>query len=92
MADWSGQAWLNGFNEVGQMIFDMSADALMAKVSVLIWGFPALTDNSCRDRTTTTLSLTPSCTEQMAQRTTFLVAPSKIRIMLVVYYDLSGFR
>ncbi|KAK0482537.1 hypothetical protein IW261DRAFT_1468227 [Armillaria novae-zelandiae] len=31
VADWSGQAWLNGFNEVGQMIFDMSADALMAK-------------------------------------------------------------
>ncbi len=41
VADWSGQAWLNGFNEVGQMIFDMSADALMAKkVSVLIWGLP----------------------------------------------------
>ncbi|KAK0229030.1 hypothetical protein IW262DRAFT_1354294 [Armillaria fumosa] len=31
VADWSGQAWLNGFNEVGQMIFGMSADALMAK-------------------------------------------------------------
>ncbi|KAK0196644.1 hypothetical protein F5146DRAFT_970742 [Armillaria mellea] len=31
VADWSGQAWLNGFNEVGQMIFDMSADALMVK-------------------------------------------------------------
>ncbi|KAG7448223.1 replication factor-a protein [Guyanagaster necrorhizus] len=31
VADWSGQAWLSGFNEVGQMIFDMSADALMAK-------------------------------------------------------------
>ncbi|KAK0211172.1 hypothetical protein DFS33DRAFT_355950 [Desarmillaria ectypa] len=31
VADWSGQAWLNGFNEVGQMIFDMSADELMAK-------------------------------------------------------------
>lgn len=29
VADYSGQAWLQGFNDVGQVIFGMSADELM---------------------------------------------------------------
>lgn len=28
-ADYSGQAWLQGFNDVGEVIFGMSADQLM---------------------------------------------------------------
>ena len=27
-ADWSGQAWLQGFNDVGVAIFGMTADEL----------------------------------------------------------------
>ena len=29
VSDYSGQAWLSGFNEVGQTIFGMSADELV---------------------------------------------------------------
>ena len=29
VADHSGQAWLQGFNDVGQMVFNMTADELM---------------------------------------------------------------
>ena len=28
-ADYSGQAWLQGFNDVGEVIFGLTADALM---------------------------------------------------------------
>ena len=35
VADHTGQAWLQGFNDVGQTVFGMSADELMdLKVSV----------------------------------------------------------
>lgn len=27
-SDWSDQAWFQGFNEVGELVFGMSADAL----------------------------------------------------------------
>jgi len=29
VSDWSGQAWLQGFNDVGTTVFGMDADALM---------------------------------------------------------------
>ena len=29
VADHSGQAWLQGFNDVGQVVFNMTADELM---------------------------------------------------------------
>lgn len=29
VSDWSSQVWLQGFNEVGETIFGMSADAMM---------------------------------------------------------------
>ena len=42
VADYSGQAWLQGFNEIGQTIFGMSGDELVTiRVS-----FPTLSINS----------------------------------------------
>ena len=37
-ADWSGQAWLQGFNDVGVAIFGMSADELV-QIKVMCQGF-----------------------------------------------------
>lgn len=37
VADYSGQAWLQGFNEIGQTIFGMSGDELVEiRVSVIM--------------------------------------------------------
>jgi replication factor A1 len=41
VADWSGQAWLQGFNDVGLVVFGMPANELVEiKVSV----FPTIID------------------------------------------------
>jgi replication factor A1 len=40
VADWSGQAWLQGFNDVGLAVFGMPANELVEiKVSALL-GIP----------------------------------------------------
>ena len=31
VADWTGQAWYNGFNDAGEAVFQMDANVLMEK-------------------------------------------------------------
>jgi replication factor A1 len=38
VADWSGQAWLQGFNEAGLVVFEKTADEVHdIKVSNISW-------------------------------------------------------
>ena len=70
VADWSGQAWLQGFNDVGLAVFSMPANELVEiKVSI-----PANSHGVCSEGTFARNGMTPntmlSCTKLIVQRTT----------------------
>ena len=80
VADYTGQAWLQGFNEVGETVFGMSANQLMEeKVRVPIDVKNKLfTTNS---RTKTKRSLTLYARRQYARPTTSHVVPNRTPTM-----------
>lgn len=81
VADYSGQAWLQGFNEVGIAVFGMTANQLLEiKVGhVASKDCPFLIE--IYSRTVISQSTTRSCTELIATLSTSLVVPNRIPIM-----------
>jgi len=91
VADYSGQAWLQGFNEVGVAIFNMTANELLAiKVSqVQVIDIPWLMCFECY-RTGAWLNTMLLCIRPIATPTTFLVEQNKIHIMWVTEFTSNG--
>ena len=77
VADASGQAWLQGFNEVGTTIFGKTANELIAiRVSISLLSMMTMVKT---DRRKTTAPSTMCCSTKLtAIRTTSPAVPSRI--------------
>lgn len=85
VADWSGQAWLQGFNEAGLAVFGKTADELQEiRVSAHDAFFRRVAEvliTFCRNEASQ--STMSSCTSHLLQRITLPAALSRIIITLV---------
>lgn len=86
MADWSGQAWLQGFNDAGLVVFGMSANELVEiKVGTKFSQLHMVSKHSfCRN------AMRPhtmySCIRLIAPLTILPVVLSRIRITYAVFF------
>ena len=82
VADWSGQAWLQGFNDAGKIVFGMSADELhRIKVGVSLLPICWRLKRFLRWKTKT--NSTRSSIRQIAVHITLHVGPRRMHTMYV---------
>jgi len=82
VADWSGQAWLQGFNDVGLAVFGMPANDLI-EIKVGTPFVPRGHEYLISCRRTMMPSTMLSSIRLIVRRSTLLVAPSKTSITCV---------
>lgn len=92
VADYSGQAWLSGFNDVGLIVFGMTANELHdIKVGSNLYSFlMGDVDLTAICRSGTMQSTLPFCRRLLATPTTSRVEPSRTLSTYVLTTDLEG--
>lgn len=86
VADWSGQAWLQGFNEAAVIVFGMSGNELYdLKVGVISYRtvlVELIVMNRCGMKT----NITPSFTRPIVKHIISRVAPRRIHMKCAKIY------